>query len=106
MKRVLLFITFLTFINTIVLANSISSTDNTVNTIEITAPHAVLIDMDSGKMLYEKDAYTPVYPASTTKILTAILVLENCDLDEKVTATYEAVNSVYANGTTASIQEG
>lgn len=74
--------------------------------VEVSAPHAILIDMDSGKTLFQKDAYSPVYPASTTKILTAILALENCELDEPVTASYTAINSVYAGGTTASIQEG
>ena len=73
---------------------------------EVSAPRAVLIDVDSGKMLFEKDAYSPAYPASTTKILTAILALEKCNLDDEVTASFEAVNSVYANGTTASIQPG
>lgn len=107
MKKVFFLIVCLTFISTIVFASSISdSTSYGTNSLEVSAPHAVLIDMDSGKMIYEKDAYTATYPASTTKILTAILVLENCSLDEKVTASYEAVNSVYANGTTASIQEG
>ncbi len=107
MKKIFFLIACLTFINTIVFANSITnSTSYNTDSLEITAPHAVLIDMDSGKMLYEKDGYTATYPASTTKILTAILVLENCSLDEEVTASYEAVNSVYANGTTASIQEG
>lgn len=71
---------------------------------EITSPNAILIDAESGKILYEKDAYTAVYPASTTKILTAILALENCDLNEKVTASYNAVMSVPYDGTTAAIQ--
>lgn len=102
MKKILfLTIALLLSCSTIFASDAIDS-----NAIEITAPHAVLIDMDSGKMLYEKDGYTATYPASTTKILTAILTLENCDLEEEVTASYEAVNSVYANGTTASIQEG
>ena len=74
--------------------------------VEVSAPHAILIDIDSGKILFEESAYEATYPASTTKILTAILALENCDLDEQVSASYEAINSVYADGTTASIQEG
>lgn len=74
--------------------------------VEVSAPHAILIDLDSGKTLFQKDAYSPVYPASTTKILTAILTLENCDLNETATASFTAINSVYAGGTTANIQEG
>ncbi len=85
---------FMTLFNTSVLA------------VEVQAPHAILIDLDSGKTLFQQDAYSPTYPASTTKILTAILTLEHCKLDENVTASFEAVNSVYAGGTTASIQPG
>ena len=72
--------------------------------VTVNSPNAILIDADTGRILYEKDAYKTAYPASTTKVLTAILVLENCDLDDMVTASSVAVNSVYADGTTASIQ--
>ena len=74
--------------------------------VEINTPRAILIDIDTGRVLFQKNAYEACYPASTTKVLTAILVLENCNLDEMVTASATAVNSVYANGTTASIQPG
>ena len=74
--------------------------------VEIDSPRAILIDVDTGRVLFQKNAYAESYPASTTKILTAILTLENCNLDDKVTASATAVNSVYANGTTASIQPG
>lgn len=74
--------------------------------VEINSPRAILIDIDTGRVLFQKNAYEACYPASTTKVLTAILVLENCNLDEMVTASATAVNSVYANGTTASIQPG
>ena len=85
---------------------SIMLINNPIYAVEISVPHAILIDMDSGKTLYEKDAYSPAYPASTTKILTAILTLENCNLDDVVTASYQAVNSVYDDGVTANIQSG
>lgn len=44
---------------------------------EVQSPAAILINPDSGKVLYEKNAYEKMYPASTTKIMTAILVLES-----------------------------
>ena len=54
---------------------------------------AILIDADSGAVLYEKNATTAYYPASITKVLTAIIVLENCtNLEDKVTFSYAAVN--------------
>lgn len=74
--------------------------------LDISSANAILIDVESGKVLYEKDAYNTVFPASTTKILTAILALENCELDEKVTASYNAIMSVPYDGTTAAIQVG
>ena len=46
------------------------------------ATSAALIDADSGRVLYDKNAYTPMAMASTTKIMTCILVLENGNLDD------------------------
>lgn len=47
------------------------------------AASAVLMDADSGRVLYEKQGYTPMAMASTTKIMTCILVLEEGELDDK-----------------------
>lgn len=52
------------------------------------------MDAESGNILYEKNGYAKIYPASTTKVLTAILVLENLPLDEKIVASKNAINSV------------
>lgn len=51
---------------------------------------AVLIDSKSGKILYAKNADEPLPPASTTKIVTAIITLENCKLSDMVTAQKDA----------------
>ncbi|MFZ5969520.1 MAG: D-alanyl-D-alanine carboxypeptidase family protein [Bacillota bacterium] len=51
---------------------------------EISAPSAILIDAATGEILYEKDAHALMYPASTTKIMTAILTLENTKLEDIV----------------------
>lgn len=45
----------------------------------------ILIDFSTGQILYEKDAHIQRYPSSTTKILTALIILENHTLDEIVT---------------------
>ena len=52
------------------------------------------MDAESGNILYERNGYAKIYPASTTKVLTAILVLENLPLDEKIVASKNAINSV------------
>jgi len=53
--------------------------------ISLYAVSAVLMDADSGRVLFGKNADTPMAMASTTKIMTCILILENADLDEMVT---------------------
>lgn len=50
----------------------------------VVADGAMLIDAQTGRILYEKNKNVRFYPASTTKIMTALLVLEHCSLDEKV----------------------
>lgn len=52
---------------------------------ELYARSAVLMDADSGRVLYEKNGYEPMPMASTTKIMTCILALENGNLSDTVT---------------------
>ncbi len=59
---------------------------------QIGAVAAVVIDQASGKVLYEKDMNAEHYPASTTKVLTALLTLENMELDDKITLPEDFVN--------------
>ena len=48
------------------------------------AQSAVLMDADGGEVLYEKHADKTMLIASTTKIMTGLVVLENCDVSEEV----------------------
>lgn len=73
---------------------------------KIASTAAILVEESTGKILYEKNAYEKMYPASTTKILTAILILENCKLDEMATVSYNAVYSLPSGYVNASLQEG
>lgn len=59
----------------------------------LTAEGAILVDADTGQVLYEKQADEPFYPASITKILTAIVAIENGRLDDVVTVSEEAVRA-------------
>ncbi|HXH60425.1 MAG TPA: D-alanyl-D-alanine carboxypeptidase family protein, partial [Fimbriimonadaceae bacterium] len=52
----------------------------------VTAESAIVIAARSGKVLYEKDADAKRYPASTTKIMTALLLAERVDPDTIITA--------------------
>ena len=53
---------------------------------EISARAAVLTEKESGRILWQRNADKPMPPASTTKIMTAIVVLENTQLDKTITA--------------------
>lgn len=52
---------------------------------DIISQSAILMDADTGQILYEKNMDRRMYPASITKIMTALLAVENCKLDEVVT---------------------
>ena len=62
---------------------------------EISAGQAILIDGDTGEVLYEKAADEKAYPASVTKIMTALITLETLEkyespIDQKVIVPREA----------------
>ena len=67
---------------------------------------AILIDSKTNKILYSKNADKKMYPASTTKILTAILTLENCNLDDKVTVSDTAILNIPEGYSSANLQFG
>jgi D-alanyl-D-alanine carboxypeptidase (penicillin-binding protein 5/6) len=52
----------------------------------LTAVSAILVEESTGRVLFEKDADTKRFPASTTKIMTAILVIERCTQEELIVA--------------------
>lgn len=56
----------------------------------LTAECALLMEMSEGRVLYSKNEHAIRYPASTTKILTALVVIESCDLLQTVTVPAEA----------------
>ena len=58
---------------------------------EIDCGAAILIDAESGEILYAKNATQKMYPASTTKLMTALLTLENASLQDIVTFSSKAV---------------
>ncbi len=67
---------------------------------------AILIEFKTGTILYEKNMHKKMYPASTTKMLTAIIAIENCNLDDTATASDNAVNSIEEGYTKADIKAG
>lgn len=67
----------------------------------IDTPSAIVIEVNSGAVLYEKNSDQVSYPASITKVLTTLLALENSELDEIVTFSDDAIN--YNQGDTSHI---
>jgi serine-type D-Ala-D-Ala carboxypeptidase (penicillin-binding protein 5/6) len=67
--------------------------------VEVSAKGAILMNAETGAVLWEKNAHTPLYPASTTKMITALYALEKkrFALDEMVTASHEAISTVHPN---------
>ena len=62
--------------------------------VSIEAEGGIVMDANSGTILYGKNIHEAYYPASITKILTALVIIKNCDLDETVTFTHSAVNTL------------
>lgn len=74
---------------------------------EIQAEGACLMDARSSAVLYGKNMHEKYYPASITKILTALIVIENVEnLDEELTFSHRAVYDVEANSSSAGYDEG
>lgn len=69
-------------------------------------PSCILIEANTGKILYEKNSNDVRFPASTTKIMTAILTVENCNLADVATVSHNAVYSIPYDYTHASLKEG
>lgn len=67
---------------------------------------AILVEVSTGRILYEKNSTKQLYPASTTKIMTAILVIENCNLSDIVTVTQSALNNIPSGYVTCNLQVG
>lgn len=87
-------------------AESTITSSESQNIPDMTANAIYLMDNKTNAVLYSKNENEKVYPASTTKILTAIIVLENCNLNDVVTASYNSVMSIPEGYSTANIQIG
>lgn len=83
-----------------------SSCVSAASKIEINSAAGILVEESTGKVLYEKNSHEKMYPASTTKILTALLVLEKGNLSDTVTVSKEAVNSLSGGYVTPYISIG
>lgn len=94
MKKIMSFILCLTLIFGFLPADKAFAAVDWPSNVSISADGGILMDANSGAVLYEKNAAEAYYPASITKILTALIIIENCDLDDIVTFSNSAVNTL------------
>ena len=86
--RIIIF-TLLVFIACPVLAYADQTAPR--NMPDVSAKYAVLVEKNTGQIICEKNGYEKTSMASTTKIMTALILCETCDLDEEIVATKEMV---------------
>ncbi|RGY97385.1 D-alanyl-D-alanine carboxypeptidase family protein [Clostridium sp. AM58-1XD] len=72
----------------------------------IEADGGIVIDANTSTVLYGKNIHERYYPASITKVLTALITLERCKLNEQVTFSHDAVYNVEEGSSNANIEEG
>lgn len=65
---------------------------------KISASSAILMDLDTGTILYQKKIDKTFYPASITKILTTLIAIENSTMDEVVTFSEDAIYNTEGSG--------
>lgn len=73
---------------------------------QVSAQAAILMDANTGVILYSKNIHERLYPASTTKIMTVLLAMENGNLDDMVEFSHDAVFSVPRDGSNMGMDEG
>lgn len=83
MKRILSFILSINLIF-ILVPGTVLAAPSWPSAVSIEADGGILMEAQTGTVLFAKNADQPYYPASITKILTALIVLEHCSLDEEV----------------------
>ncbi len=92
-RKVAKALAFIFIVNIFITANSIKAeaSDYWPSGVDVTAESAIVMEQETGTILYSKNMDDVHYPASITKIMTALIVLENCQLDEVVTFSADAV---------------
>lgn len=80
--------------------------DETKKDSSITAASALIFDITDQNIIYEENVFKRLYPASVTKILTALVVLKNGNLSDTVTVSYEASHITEWGAVLCGLNEG
>ncbi|MBO4903500.1 MAG: tRNA (guanosine(46)-N7)-methyltransferase TrmB [Lachnospiraceae bacterium] len=70
------------------------------------AESAILMEADTGAILYEKNIHARLYPASTTKLMTGLLALENSTMEDIVTFSHDSIFNIESSSSRIGIDEG
>ena len=125
-KKTLLYITILSMVLTNVFTTTFAQPETTTvqttettsetttaqinspggQTLNINAEACILIDAESGIILYEKNAHEKLYPASITKIMTTLLACENGNMSDTVTHSHNAVFNIGPGSSHIGMDEG
>lgn len=89
---------FFNFLNFSLFASSVNK-----QFIDVNVPAAVVMDFESGRILYDKNGDEKRPMASLTKIMTSIMLVENCDLDEMIEVPAKAT---WIGGSTVGLKKG
>lgn len=95
-----------TTVSIVVDQSGISTPEGIVANVNMQAEGAALLDIDTGIMLYGKNADERLYPASMTKVMTLLVACENGRLDDIVTVSENAVNEIPWDSSKADLAVG
>ena len=105
-KLIKITLSILIFLFFILSCNTCFANTNKKDNLTLYCNSTLLMDAKSGNVLFEKNGYSKIYPASTTKILTTILVLDNLSLDENVTVSQKVVDSIPSGSSVMGVKSG
>ena len=95
LRKQIILITLIFTIFSIIYSNISFATTTVANQdFEIASAAALLMETSTGKILLSKNEDEKLYPASTTKILTAIIAIEKYNLTDKLSASNSAVMAI------------
>lgn len=92
------------FLFVILICSFFTQANAVVDIPTINSGSVVLLENSTSKVLFEKDMNKKLEPASITKIMTAILAIENCNLNDIVTVPYEAISNIPSGYSVAPLQ--
>lgn len=72
----------------------------------VSAKSAILLDADTGTILYEKNIHEQLYPASITKLMTCLVAIEHSEMDEIVSFSKDAVFGIERDSSNVGIDPG